>query len=548
MEGDVSAPARAAGFLSRERIIAGPHFNRWMVPPAALAIHLSIGMVYGFSIFWLPLTRAVGITESVACSPELSFLQTLTARHCDWKISWLAVTFTLFFVFLGGSTALFGGWLERVGPRKTAVVAAFCWSGGLVLSALAVATHQIWLMWLGTGVIGGVGLGLAYISPMATLLRWFPDRRGLATGMAVMGFGGGALVGAPLAHFLISSFATPNSVGMWQTFLAMAAIYFVFMMGGALGYRVPPRNWRPPGGFHNFVERRKSTRQVHADVAWKTPQFWLIWSVLCLNVLAGTGVLGVASPMLQEMFGGRLMGITAGEALTDGQKLEIAGIGVGFVGFLSLFNIGGRIVWAALSDRIGRKATFTLYSLLGFAFYASAPLWAKSGALALFVLSVGMILSIFGGAFASVPAYLADLFGTKMVSAIYGRLLTAWAVAGLLGPMLVNNIREYQLDHGIPRAQAYDVTLYILAALQLIGCVCNYFVKPVPPSRCMTEDELGRRSPTPAAAPAEPPAAVPALRQPLLRLAALVLAWVSVGGPLAYGIWRTVESSSRLFR
>jgi MFS family permease len=546
MEGTYSAQGRAAGFLSRERIIAPPHFNRWLVPPAALAIHLSIGMVYGFSIFWLPLTRLVGISQSVACSPDMSFLQSLTATHCDWKIPSLAVTFTLFFVFLGGSTALFGGWLEKVGPRKTTVVAACCWSGGLVLSAIAALTHQIWLMWLGTGVIGGIGLGLAYISPMATLMRWFPDRRGLATGMAVMGFGGGALVGAPVAHFLIGFFAGPNSVGMWQTFLTLAAIYFVFMMGGALGYRLPPRNWRPPGGFHNFEERRKKTRQVHAAVAWKTPQFWLIWAVLCLNVLAGTGVLGVASPMLQEMFGERLMGLAPGEALTDAQKLEIASVGVGFVGFLSLFNIAGRLFWSALSDRIGRKATFTLFSLLGFAFYASAPFWAHDGKLALFALTVGMILSIFGGAFASVPAYLADLFGTKMVSPIYGRLLTAWAVAGIVGPMLVNNIREVQIDRGVPRAEVYDITLYILAGLQLVGLVCNHFVRPVPPSRCMGEEELGRRAESAVAG--APAAASPAAGNPALRFAVLGLAWFSVAGPLAFGIWRTVENASRLFR
>jgi len=543
-----TVPARpsAAGFLSRERIIAEPGFNRWLVPPAALAIHLSIGMVYGFSIFWLPLTRVVGVTEHRACPADFSFWQTLTATDCDWKLPWLAVTFTLFFVFLGGSTALFGGWLEKVGPRKTAVIAALCWSGGLVLSALAVFTHQIWLMWLGTGVIGGIGLGLAYISPMATLLRWFPDRRGLATGMAVMGFGGGALVGAPLANFLINSFASPTSAGMGETFLTMAAVYLLFMMAGALGYRVPGRNWRPPGGFANFVERRKSSRQVHSDVAWKTPQFWLIWFVLCLNVLAGTGVLGVASPMVQEVFGQKLMGVQPGDSLSETQIREIAGIGVGFVGFLSLFNIAGRIVWAALSDRIGRKNTFTLFSVLGFTFYASAPYWAQNSALALFVLTIAMNLSIFGGAFASVPAYLADLFGTKMVSPIYGRLLTAWAVAGIFGPLLVNNIREYQLAHGVPQAEVYNLTLYILAGLQLIGCACNFFVKPVPPSRCMTEDEMGRR-----AAPTQDTGAVKeevvVTKSGLAGPAVLILAWLGVGIPLAYGVWRTVVTASRLF-
>src|SRR6476661_1999132 len=257
--------------LSRERIIARPGFNRWLVPPAALAIHLSIGMAYGFSVFWLPLSRAVGVTQPIPCPESMSFFQGIVARNCDWKISMLGWMFTLFFVFLGSSAAVFGRWLEHAGPRKAGVVAAFCWGGGWLISALGVHLHQIWLLWLGSGVIGGCGLGLGYISPVSTLIKWFPDRRGMATGMAIMGFGGGAMIGAPLADILMKHFATPTSVGVWETFLALAAIYFVFMMVGALSYRVPANGWKPEGWTAPAAKSGKAmitNRHVHVKRAW----------------------------------------------------------------------------------------------------------------------------------------------------------------------------------------------------------------------------------------------------------------------------------------
>src|SRR5690349_6001227 len=232
--------------LDRERIIATAGFNRWLVPPAALCIHLCIGMAYGFSVFWLPLSRSIGLTQSKAC-PDISILGELFTTSCDWRVASLGWMYTLFFVVLGVSAALWGGWLERAGPRKAGVVAAFCWCGGLVLGALGVYTHQLWLMWLGSGVIGGVGLGIGYISPVSTLVKWFPDRRGMATGMAIMGFGGGAMIGAPLADLLMNHFKTATSVGVWQTFVTMGVIYFVFMIIGAFRYRIPPTGWRPDG-------------------------------------------------------------------------------------------------------------------------------------------------------------------------------------------------------------------------------------------------------------------------------------------------------------
>src|SRR3979490_2991990 len=236
---DVFPIPATPSFLSRERTIASPGFSRWLVPPAALAIHLCIGMAYGFSVFWLPLSKAIGITESVECAKDLSFLARAFSATCDWKLNMLGWTYTLFFVFLGSAAAIWGGWLERAGPRKAGLVSALCWCGGLFISAIGVYTHQLWLMWLGSGVIGGIGLGLGYISPVSTLIKWFPDRRGMATGMAIMGFGGGAMIGAPLAQMLMAHFATPGSPGVWQTFVVMGLVYLVFMLGGAFGYRVP---------------------------------------------------------------------------------------------------------------------------------------------------------------------------------------------------------------------------------------------------------------------------------------------------------------------
>src|SRR5262245_39413249 len=357
-----SADHFAPGLLDRERIIAKAGFNRWLVPPAALAIHLCIGMAYGFSVFWLPLSRQLGGKTSIACPDGAGIMNALFTTTCDWKISELGWMYTLFFVILGSAAALWGGWLERAGPRKAGVVSAVCWCGGLLISAVGVATHQLWLMWLGSGVIGGIGLGLGYISPVSTLIKWFPDRRGMATGMAIMGFGGGAMIGAPLANLLMNAFRTPDTNGVWQTFVAMAAIYFVFMIGGAFGYRVPPVGWQPEGWTPPDQSRKAmiTEHNVHLRDAHKTRQFWLIWLVLTLNVSAGIGVIGMASPMLQEIFGGSLIGHTALKfaELSGEERTMIAGIAAGFTGLLSLFNIGGRFFWASLSDKIGRKMTY----------------------------------------------------------------------------------------------------------------------------------------------------------------------------------------------
>lgn len=559
--------------LDKEHTIAKPGFNRWLVPPAALAIHLCIGMAYGFSVFWLPLSKAVGIKESLACPADMSFFAEITATGCDWKISMLGWMFSLFFLFLGLSTALFGGWLEHAGPRKAGVVSAICWCSGLVISALGIYQHQIWLMWLGSGVIGGIGLGLGYISPVSTLIKWFPDRRGMATGMAIMGFGGGAMIGSPLADKLMKHFATPTSVGVWETFLVLAAIYFVFMMAGALAYRVPAAGWKPEGWTPPAAKKTNTmitNRHVHVSRVWGIPQFWLVWLVLFLNVSAGIGILAMASPLLQEVFGGRLIGVSAGfNELDTAQKAQIATIAAGFLGLLSLFNIGGRFVWASCSDFIGRKMTYFVFLVLGFVLYAAIPSFGHGGHLGLFVLSFCIILSMYGGGFATVPAYLADLFGTQMVGAIHGRLLTAWAVAGLLGPSLVNYIREYQIAHGVAKALAYDTAIYAMAGMLVLGFICNLLVRPLADKYFMSEAELAEEKrkahERDVAASAGSRAAAAAggdtmvvgasgagviAATPVAAGGALItlLAWAAVGIPLLIGVWITLQKAIVLFK
>ena len=538
------------GFLDRERIIAASGYSRWLVPPCALAIHLCIGMAYGFSVFWLPLHRAIGLTKSLECPKELGFLQLITTTSCDWQISMMGWMFTLFFVFLGTASAIWGGWLERVGPRRAGIAAAVLWCGGLVISALAVVGHQLWLMWLGSGVIGGLGLGLGYISPVSTLIKWFPDRRGMATGMAIMGFGGGAMIGAPLADKLMKFFATPTAVGVWQTFLVLAAGYFVSMMLGSLGYRLPAEGWKPAGWQPPAATRAKALvtdRNVDLNVASRTPQFWLVWWVLALNVTAGIGIIGMASPLLQEVFGGRLIGVNATfDQLTPAQHGAIAAIAAGFTGLLSLFNIAGRFFWASISDYIGRKPTYMVFLLLGLGLYAAIPSLAAARELALFVGFFCIILSMYGGGFSTVPAYLADLFGTRMVGAIHGRLLTAWSAAGIFGPVIVNYLREYQLAHHVPRDQVYSVTMYILAGLLAAGFLCNLAIRPVAEKHYMTPQQLAaldaeqqaRARATVEVRPAQ------SATTPGWQLAA---AWVAVGIPIAWGVWVTLQKAVILF-
>jgi MFS family permease len=449
----------ALSFLDRERTVAKPGFNRWMVPPAALCMHLCIGQAYAFSVFNLPMTKLIGVTQS---APG------------DWKLTELGWIFSIAMFFLGTSAAVFGRWVEEGGPRRAMFTAGLCWTAGFLLSAAGVYTHQLWLIYVGYGALGGIGLGVGYISPVSTLIKWFPDRPGMATGMAIMGFGGGAFIASPLSVWLMQKFSTPTHVGVAETFIALGIIYLCFTWVGAAIVRVPAAGWLPAGYTPPVQAQKLITRNdVFVYDALRTPQFWLIWFVLFLNVTAGIGVLGQASAMSQEMFPGKVTPIAA----------------AGFVGLLSLFNMGGRFFWASTSDLIGRKNTYFCFFVIGTVLYVLVPQTGLMGSVALFVACFCVIISMYGGGFATVPAYLKDMFGTRYVGAIHGMLLTAWSAAGILGPVLVNYIREYQIEHGVPKAQAYNTTMYIMAGLLVIGFICNALVKAVHERHHMRADD-----------------------------------------------------------
>jgi MFS family permease len=451
-------------FLARERTIAAPGYSRWLIPPAALCVHLCIGQAYAFSVFNLPMTKLIGITKS---APD------------DWQLTDLGWIFSIAIFMLGASAAVLGRWVEEGGPRRAMFTAALCFGSGFIVSAIGVYLHNIWIVYLGYGAIGGVGLGLGYISPVSTLIKWFPDRPGMATGMAIMGFGGAAFIASPLSVWLMAKFATPTHVGVAETFICLGIIYLCFMMVGAWIVRLPADDWKPEGYVAPAQPKKLVTnRDVYVYQALKTPQFWLIWVILCMNVTAGIGVIGQASAMSQEMFPGHVSATAA----------------AGFVGLMSLFNMAGRFFWASTSDIIGRKNTYFCFFVLGMLLYAAVPTTGAIGSVALFVLCFLVIISMYGGGFATVPAYLKDMFGTRYVGAIHGMLITAWSAAGIFGPVLVNYIRQYQIDHGVPKAQAYNVTMYVMAALLLVGFFCNLFVTAVHERHHMqhqTADALG---------------------------------------------------------
>jgi MFS family permease len=437
-------------FLDRENTIAEPGFSRWLVPPAALAVHMCIGEVYGFSVFNVPLTRIIGITQSV--------------KGQDWTIPQVGWIYSTALIVLGLSAFVLGKWVERVGPRRTMFTSACCFCGGLVIASFGVAWHNFLVVWLGYGLVGGIGLGLGYIAPVSTLVKWFPDRPGMATGMAIMGFGGGALVGAPFGVELMNHFKSATSVGVQEAFLMMAACYFVMMNIGTTFVRVPAAGWVPEGYVPPaHAKKLVTTSNVTADEAIKVPQFWLLWAVLCLNVSAGIGILGQASLMCQDMFG------------------VTAAVGAGFAGLLSIFNMAGRFVWSSLSDYTGRKAIYCVYFILGAVLYCLIPFTQRINSVAVFVAVTAVIISMYGGGFATVPAYLRDLFGTMQVGAIHGRLITAWSMAAVVGPQTINYISAYQKEHGVPKSEAYNMTMYIMAGLLLLGLLCNLLIKAVDP-------------------------------------------------------------------
>ncbi len=533
------------GVLARERTVAGPRFNRWLAPPAALAIHLCIGMAYGFSVFWLPMSKLLANTDAATCKAQ-GLMSMLFTTTCNWNVPLVTHTFEMFIAVLGIAAALWGGWLEHAGPRKAGFIAAICWGGGMMLGGIGVQMHQLWLLWLGCGIIGGIGQGLGYISPVSTLIKWFPDRRGMATGFAIMGYGGGAMIGAPIAVALMKHFGGGNAAaGVSSTLIVMGGIYILVMSAGAFGMRVPPSGWQPSGWTPPTEVKGMITRNhVHLDNAWKTPQFWLIWGVLCLNVTAGIGVISMASPMLQDVFGGHLIGVDTLSTLSAAQKAAVAASAAGLVGLISLFNSLGRLFWASVSDHIGRKATYSVFFILGIALYVSLPTLGHLGLAGLFVVAVCLILTMYGGGFSTVPAYLADIFGTQMVGAIHGRLLTAWSVAGIVGPLLIAAVRQAQIDAGVPHNLVYDRTLYILAGLLAVGLVLNLMVRPVHARHHMDEERLGREK----SLQHEQHGAAHAETAARGTLGATgLLAWLAIGIPFLIGVTIALQKAAVLF-
>ena len=428
-------------FLDRERTVAPHSYNRWLIPPAALAVHLSIGQVYAFSVFKEPLVA-----------------------HFDTKLTPISVIFSIAIVMLGLSAAVMGTWVERVGPRKAMFTAGLCWSLGFVVGAIGVQAEQLWLVYAGYGVLGGTGLGIGYISPVSTLIKWFPDRPGLATGLAIMGFGGGALIASPLSDTLLSTYADQPQDAIVPAFLTLGAAYFVAMMLGAFTVRVPPDDWRPEG-YEPATEEESGSLQTTANVtassAIRTPQFWLLWVVLFCNVTAGIGILEQAAPMIQDFFGS----VSAAEA-------------AGFVGVLSLANMSGRFIWSSTSDLIGRKPIYMTYLGVGAILYFILASTGTVG-LGLFLAVTIVILSFYGGGFATIPAYLKDLFGGHEVGAIHGRLLTAWSAAGVAGPLIVNSIVDHQEAAGKQGADLYELSLFIMVGVLVVGFIANLLVRPV---------------------------------------------------------------------
>jgi MFS family permease len=442
------------GFLARERIVARPGFNRWLIPPAALAVHLCIGQAYATSVYKAALVK-----------------------HFDTSLTAIGIIFSIAIVMLGLSAAVFGTWVDRNGPRAAMFVAAICWSLGFLVGSLGIATGQLWLVYLGYGVIGGIGLGIGYISPVSTLIKWFPDRPGLATGLAIMGFGGGALIASPLSKQLMDWYdpdytgaadQVPSGSAVALLFLTLGLVYLVYMLFGAFIIRVPADDWKPEGWDPSTVKQKSlvTTDSVSAGNAIKTPQFWLLWVVLFCNVTAGIGILEQASPMIQDFF---RSGATSAVA---------AAAAAGFVGLLSLFNMGGRFVWSTTSDYIGRKPMYMIYLGVGLVLYVLLAT-VGSSATWLFVLLAAVIISFYGGGFSTVPAYLRDLFGTFQVGAIHGRLLTAWSAAGIAGPLIVNGVLDAQGTPGQLVAGDYRPALFIMVGLLAVGFIANLLIRPV---------------------------------------------------------------------
>jgi len=500
--------------LDRERTVAGAGYNRWLIPPAALAVHLCIGQAYATSVYKASLVD-----------------------HFDTSLTAIGIIFSIAIVMLGVSAAVFGTWVDTGGPRRAMVASACFWSAGFLVGALGIATDQLWLVYVGYGFIGGIGLGLGYISPVSTLIKWFPDRPGLATGMAIMGFGGGAMIASPLSTWLLGKYdasfdaatAIASGAAVAKLFVTLAVVYFVVMMFGAWLIRVPPEGWTPPGWDPHSIEDKPLVTKANVSAAnsTRTPQFWLLWTVLFCNVTAGIGILEQAAPMIMDFF------------RESDTSTVAAAAAAGFVGVLSLFNMAGRFGWSATSDLIGRKNMYVVYLGAGMILYLLLTL-VGPGSTFLFVLLSGVIISFYGGGFATVPAYLRDLFGTYQVGAIHGRLLTAWSAAGVAGPLIVNGILDNQGEPGSLVADDYRPAILTMVGVLAVGFVANLLIKPV--DARFHEDAEGEHA-------SAVPAGVDVSQQKENHVPGFLLpvAWLVVGIPLAYGVYETVMKAIDLF-
>ena len=509
------------GFLDRRHTIAPLGYNRWLIPPAALAVHLCIGQAYATSVY-----------------------KTSLVAHFETSQTAIGVIFSIAIVMLGLSAAVMGKWVDRNGPRKAMFVALCCWVAGFLIGALGIWTKQLWLVYLGYGFVGGIGLGIGYISPVSTLIKWFPDRPGLATGLAIMGFGGGAMVASPLSRQLMSLYdpaydpARADSVAggfsLTMLFVTLAGIYLLVMLLGVINVRLPHPEWKPAGWTPPVRDERSmiTNDSVSAAQAIRTPQFWLLWVVLFTNVTAGIGILEQASPMIQDFF-------------RDGTGASLIGVSAaaGFVGLLSLFNMAGRFVWSSTSDRIGRKPIYMIYLGVGIVLFLALALTGHL-AVALFVLLAAVAISFYGGGFATIPAYLRDLFGTYQVGAIHGRLLTAWSAAGVVGPLIINGFLDAQGKPGQLDAAAYQPALFTMVGVLAVGFVANLLVRRVDARHHTPEAEVraARERDTQAA-----PVRGDATSQHLPGAGAVALSWLIVGGILAYGVTMTVLTAAKLF-
>jgi MFS family permease len=445
----------ALSFLDRKHTVAPPGYSRWLIPPAALAVHICIGQAYATSVY-----------------------KSALVEHFNTSLTAIGVIFSIAIVMLGVSAAVFGTWVDTGGPRRAMFTAACCWATGFLVASLGITTKQLWLVYLGYGVIGGIGLGIGYISPVSTLIKWFPDRPGLATGMAIMGFGGGALVASPLSSELLARYSgldkaalatsTVPGSAVAKLFVTLAIVYFIVMMFGVFTIRVPADGWKPDGFDPSTVKQKAmvTTDNVSANNAIRTPQFYLLWVVLFCNVTAGIGILEQAAPMIQDFF-------------REGGTSEVSkAAAAGFVGVLSLFNMAGRFVWSTTSDYLGRKNNYIMYLGVGMVCYVLLALLGATHT-AVFVLLCSVIISFYGGGFSTVPAYLRDLFGTYQVGAIHGRLLTAWSAAGVAGPLIINRVLDSRGEPGKLVAGDYRPALFIMVGVLAIGFIANLLIRPV---------------------------------------------------------------------